>query len=117
MHVARAESASAPRRSAAPFWVTRAGALRALIALHVLAAGAVLVELVFPFAAGEHAVERVRELDFAASYAIYGFTACVILVLLGIGLRRLVMRKEAFYGEAPGPRPRPPGVPGFEEGA
>jgi hypothetical protein len=36
-------------------------------------------------------------LDFLASYAIYGFVACVILVLMGRVLRRLVIRNENYY--------------------
>jgi hypothetical protein len=36
-------------------------------------------------------------LDFLASYAIYGFVACVILVLIGRVLRRLVIRPEDYY--------------------
>lgn len=81
------------------FWVTPRAAKLAVIALHAAAAIAVLVELVFPFPPDEHAVERVHALDFPASYAVYGFTACVILVLLGIVLRRLVMRGEDYYRE------------------
>lgn len=83
--------------TAAPFWVTKRGAMLALIALHVAAVMAVLVEVLFPFGAGEHAVERIDTLNFPASYAIYGFVACVILVLLGLVLRRVVMRAENFY--------------------
>ena len=87
------------RRQAPLFWVTRQGARIAVIALHIAALIAVVVELVFPFPAGGHGVERVHALDFPASYAVYGFVACVILVLLGIVLRRLVMRDESYYGE------------------
>lgn len=79
------------------FWVTPRAAKLAVIALHAAAAIAVLVELVFPFPPDEHAVERVHALDFPASYAAYGFIACVILVLLGIVLRRIVMRDEDYY--------------------
>ena len=79
------------------FWVTGRGARVALVALHVAALAALAIELVFPFPEEAHAVERVHALDFPASYAIYGFAACVILVLLGIVLRRLVMRDENYY--------------------
>jgi len=79
------------------FWVTPKGARIALIALHVGALVAVLIEFFFPFPADAHAVERVHSLDFLASYAIYGFVSCVILVLLGLVLRRLVMRGENYY--------------------
>lgn len=32
-------------------------------------------------------------------YAIYGFVACVILVLLAKEMRKLLMRKEDYYDE------------------
>ena len=80
------------------FWVSRRGARIALIALHLIALMAVLTELVWPFPPDEHAVERVHALDFLASYAVWGFVSCVILVLLGIVLRFLVMRNEDYYG-------------------
>jgi len=83
--------------AAASFWVTRRGARVALIMLHAAAIAAVLLELLMPFGADDHAVERIHALDFPASYAVYGFVACVILVLLGIVLRRIVMRAEDFY--------------------
>lgn len=34
---------------------------------------------------------------FSGFYAIYGFTACVILVLLARELRKVVMRGEKYY--------------------
>ncbi len=34
-----------------------------------------------------------------AFYAIYGFAACVLLVLAARELRKLVMRKEDYYDE------------------
>jgi hypothetical protein len=80
------------------YWVTREAARRALIALHAIALLVVLIELVMPFSADGHAVERVDALDFPASYAIYGFIACVVLVLVGRVLRRVVMRDERYYG-------------------
>lgn len=88
-----------PQEQTPLFWVTRRGARIALVALHTAALIAVAVELLFPFPEDAHAVERVHALDFPASYAIYGFVACVILVLLGIVLRRLVMRDEDYYGK------------------
>lgn len=77
------------------YWVTRAAARRALIALHIVALLSVLIEFIAPFESG--AVERVPALDFPASYALYGFVGCVVLVLLGRVLRRLVMRDEHYY--------------------
>lgn len=96
-------SDSAPRRGRAGderplYWVTREAARRALIALHVVAILTVLVELIVPFGGDGHGVERVHALDFPGSYALYGFVACVLLVLLGRVLRRLVMRDEDYYG-------------------
>ncbi len=79
------------------FWVSRTGARVALIALHAAALIVVLIELLWPFPADSHAVERIHALDFLASYAVYGFVSCVILVLLGLVLRRLVMRNEHYY--------------------
>jgi len=81
-----------------PFWVTKRGAGIALAVLHAAAVAAVLVELLRPFPEDVHAVERAHALDFTASYAIYGFIACVVLVLLGRLLRRIVMRPEDYYG-------------------
>lgn len=80
-----------------PFWVSPRGARVALVALHAAAFIAVLTELVFPIPRESHAVERPGVLDFPASYAIYGFVACVILVLLGLVLRRAVMRDEGYW--------------------
>lgn len=79
------------------YWVTRAAARRALIALHAIALLVVLIELVIPFSEDGHGVERVHALELPASYAIYGFIACVVLVLLGRALRRVVMRDERYY--------------------
>lgn len=40
----------------------------------------------------EHPWEKVP-----AFYAIYGFVACVVLVLIATQMRKLVMRKEDYY--------------------
>jgi len=37
--------------------------------------------------------------ELPAFYAIYGFVACVALVVVAKELRKLVMRKEDFYDE------------------
>jgi len=79
------------------FRATGNGARTALIALHAAALAAVLAEWLYPLSRDAHGVERVPALDFFASYAVFGFVACVILVLLGIVLRRLVMRSEDYY--------------------
>ncbi len=34
-----------------------------------------------------------------AFYAIYGFVACVLLVVLAKGMRQFIMRKEDYYDE------------------
>lgn len=81
------------------FWVSRKAARIALVALHVAAFVSVLVELLWPFPEDTHAVERIHALDFPASYAIYGFVSCVLLVLVGRVLRRMVMRGEDYYRE------------------
>jgi len=41
--------------------------------------------------------------DVFGFYAIYGFVACVVLVVLAKQLRRLLMRKEDYYDAAPPP--------------
>lgn len=79
------------------FWVSPQGAKIALIVLHLVAALAIGIEFLQPFAEHADSVKRANSLEFPASYAIYGFTACVLLVLLGRFLRRLVMRKEDYY--------------------
>lgn len=86
-----------PARSEELFWVSRDGARIALITLHVLAVLAIGIEFLQPFSDDAHAVKRAGSLEFPASYAIYGFTACVLLVVLGRILRRLVMRDEDYY--------------------
>ena len=37
--------------------------------------------------------------EIPAFYAIYGFVACVILVVLSKEMRKVVMRKEDYYDE------------------
>ena len=81
------------------FWVSQTAARTVLIVLHVLAFGAVIFEWLFPLYSDGYKSERVQALDFTGSYAVYGFVSCVILVLLGLVLRRLVMRPENFYRE------------------
>jgi len=34
-----------------------------------------------------------------AFYAIYGFVACVVLVIIATAMRKVVMRKEDYYDE------------------
>lgn len=82
------------------FWTTPAAAKRVLIALHVAALASIAIEAIFPLHEDPHGIERVHALDFLGSYAAYGFFACVLLVLLGIVLRRIVIRDENYYGDA-----------------
>jgi hypothetical protein len=37
--------------------------------------------------------------EIYAFYAIYGFSACVLLVLLAKEMRKLLMRDEQYYGD------------------
>jgi hypothetical protein len=95
---------SAPRdargRCAPPFWVSRRAARGTLIAVHAAALAVVGLELLHP-SDGGHGVERPEALEFLGSYGLYGFVSCVLLVLLGRGLRRLVMRDERYYEREP----------------
>ena len=92
----------AHEEDSSPFWLTRRGAMVAVVATHIAGLLAVLAEFVRPVSSpGGYTVKRVAGLDFIASYAIYGFVACVLLVLLGILLRRLVMRDENYYRDGP----------------
>lgn len=34
-----------------------------------------------------------------AFYALYGFVACVVLVVIANGMRKVIMRKEDYYDE------------------
>ena len=93
----RTEEARGVSQKPGPFWVSRRGAGVALVILHVSAGIAVFTEILHPLGQDAHALERPHSLDFTASYAVYGFLACVLLVFLGRFLRRLVMRDEGYY--------------------
>jgi hypothetical protein len=80
-----------------PFWVTRAGGRMAIIALHIAAAVAVLMEWVRPFDGDAHTLERADVLHFLSSFAVYGFVGFVFLVLVGRVLRWLVMRPADYW--------------------
>ncbi len=97
----RDHNAESPGDDARPLsLVTAAAGRRAVILLHIVAFAAVLIEFLFPFPEDSHAVERAHALDFTGSYSAYGFVSCVILVLLGRILRRLVMRGENYYRDS-----------------
>ena len=42
-------------------------------------------------------------------YAVYGFVACVLLVLMAKEMRKLLIRKEDYYDEPPSPSDPSPG--------
>jgi hypothetical protein len=69
--------------------------LAALLTLCVASVGA---ELWRPVEA-EPGRYRPEALDFLGSFAVYGFVGCVLLVLVGRVLRRVVMRPEDYYWE------------------
>jgi hypothetical protein len=58
----------------------------------------IVVELVRPLVGDPH-TDRPRALEFVGSYALYGFVACVLLVMLGRLLRRAVMRPEEYWSD------------------
>lgn len=67
---------------------------RIVLGLYALCALSVLADLW---------VDRHEKLGFAESfgfYAWYGFVACVGLVVAAKQMRRLIMRREDYYGEA-----------------
>jgi len=47
--------------------------------------------------------------DLFGFYALYGFVACVLLVLLAKEMRKLVMRDEDYYEQPPAQSPGPDG--------
>ena len=59
----------------------------------LVAVGAVLIVLEFIV----HRHGEVAAEDLPLFPAIYGFVAFVIIVFIGIGLRKLVMRSEDYY--------------------
>ncbi len=58
---------------------------------YVLSGLLVLIDFVYPRHT-EHPWEKIP-----AFYCIYGFVACVILVLIASQMRKLVMREEDYY--------------------
>ena len=112
-----------PKLNKNPFWVTKLGGRIAVTILHLAALLTVMIEFIYPLNTDDHTTtrevilpngqkiitsdvvgfvsefpsERIEELNFTASYAIYGCVACGILVLLGKQLRKIVMRKEDYY--------------------
>ncbi len=66
---------------------------RVIHALYAICALSVIAEF-FVHRHGDHPWETVF-----GFYAIYGFAACVVLVLIAKELRKLIMRKEDYYDE------------------
>jgi len=54
-----------------------------------------IVLLLFDFVVHKH--EDVALADSLFFYGIFGFVACVVLVVSAKGLRRLLMRREDYY--------------------
>ena len=64
---------------------------RVLGIFYALSAGLLLVDLVFH----RHVIHNWESLT--GFYALYGFVACGLLVLLAKQLRKIVMRNESYY--------------------
>ena len=64
---------------------------RVLRIFYMISAGLFLMDLVFH----RHVLHQWESIP--GFYAIYGFVACVLLVLLAKQLRKLVMRDEDYY--------------------
>lgn len=60
---------------------------------YIICAGLVLAELVIH----RHVLHSWEHLF--GFYALYGFVACVLLVLLATQMRKLIMRKEDYYAQ------------------
>jgi len=65
--------------------------------LHVLYVICALL-LVADFIIHRHVIHDWEKIS--GFYALYGFVACVTLVLIAKGLRKLVMRREDYYEKA-----------------
>lgn len=66
--------------------------------LYALYAVSVLL-VVADFVIHRHIYTAIEKIP--AFYAIYGFIACVVLVLIATQMRKLLMRDENYYGDAP----------------
>ncbi|MGD8783197.1 MAG: hypothetical protein PVF28_05420 [Thioalkalispiraceae bacterium] len=64
---------------------------RLLLGFYIICA----VLFVLDFIVHRHSVHPWE--GFPAFYAIYGFVACVLLVLIAKEMRKLIMRKEDYY--------------------
>ena len=66
---------------------------RVLYGFYAACVALVLTDVVV-YRHADHPIE-----GFFAIYALYGFVACVTLVLTAKVLRKLVMRREDYYGD------------------
>jgi len=46
-----------------------------------------------------HRHTTMRWEDIPAFYALYGFVACVLLVVIAKNIRKIILRKENYYDE------------------
>ena len=80
-----------------PLWFQKpANFRRVLVGLFVACAGCVVLDVVFWFI-GFDKHPHFRWEQWPGFYAVYGFVACVVLVLAAKQLRRVVMRPEDYY--------------------
>lgn len=62
-----------------------------------------VVLVVVDFLVHRHIVSNIEKIP--AFYAIYGFIACVILVLIATEMRKMLMREEHYYEKGEGSAP------------
>lgn len=67
-----------------------------LVAFHGAGLLGIVIEHFLPFDWGSQFPEQPPVLAMATSYVLYGFTACIVLVLLDTLLRRGVIAIEAL---------------------
>ena len=66
---------------------------RLLAVFYVICAGLVVIDLVFH----RHVIHPWESLF--GFYAVFGFVACVVLVLVAKEMRKVLMRKEDYYDD------------------
>ena len=66
---------------------------RLLWIFHVICAGLVLIDAVFH----RHVIHAWE--NFFGFYAVFGFVACVLLVLAATEMRKVLMRKDNYYDD------------------
>ncbi len=74
------------------YWLDKpANVKKLLLILYILCAALLLIDLFYH----KHAIIKLE--DSFGFYGIYGFVACVILVLVAKKMRHLVGRPEGYY--------------------